>query len=101
MASRFFSVARRRLLCTDAPQALAFKVERTKTNNLPVYLHYKKGRTRCVTVVKKYRGDVEVLKSHIQSVVGRQHEILTKAATLEIVGDHKKEIDNYLEKLGF
>ena len=37
-----------------------FLVNRSKTGNLPVYLDYKSGRTKVVTIVRKIEGDVSV-----------------------------------------
>jgi hypothetical protein len=39
---------------------LPFVFERSATNHLPVYTKYMNGRTKEVTVVRKYRGDVKV-----------------------------------------
>ena len=35
-------------------------MRRTKTNNIPVYLDYKNGKTRTLTIVRKIEGDVQV-----------------------------------------
>ncbi|GAB5360408.1 hypothetical protein AAMO2058_000625400 [Amorphochlora amoebiformis] len=93
---------RRFLSTTGSTQpSLAFKIERTRSQNLPIYLDYKKGRTQCKTIVRKYKGDATVLASHIKHVVGTHHLIKMKASTLEVDGDHLDELKKYFEKLGF
>lgn len=44
---------------------IPFRVARTKSRNLPVYLDYKNGRTRVLTLIRKIDGNVVV--SHIAS----------------------------------
>ena len=42
-------------------QPVPFRVNRTKSSNLPVYINYKSGRTRVITVVRKIDGDLVVI----------------------------------------
>ena len=79
-ASRSFSSA-------QSP-ALAFKMLRTEGNNLGVYRKYIKGRTQVVTVVKKYKGDEDVLVSHLRQVVGMDYTIEKRVGSIRIKGDH-------------
>ena len=44
---------------------IPFRVARTKSRNLPVYLDYKNGRTRVLTLIRKIDGNVVV--SHVAS----------------------------------
>lgn len=46
-------------------QHLPFLVTRSKFGNLPVYINYKKGRTRIITRIRNIRGDVEVTALYI------------------------------------
>ena len=39
---------------------MPFRVNRTKSNNLPVYLNYRSGNTRTITVIRKLDGDLMV-----------------------------------------
>ena len=39
---------------------IPFRVVRSKFGNLPVYLDYKSGGSRILTIVRKIEGDVEV-----------------------------------------
>ena len=39
---------------------IPFRVARTKSRNLPVYLDYKNGRTRVLTLIRKIDGNVVV-----------------------------------------
>src|SRR5690242_4229882 len=44
---------------------LPFQVMRTHTNNLPVYMDYKQGRTVKQTIIRHIRGDVEEFKKEL------------------------------------
>ena len=46
-------------------QHLPFLITRSKFGNLPVYINYKKGRTRIITKIRNVRGDIEVLFCHV------------------------------------
>ena len=46
-------------------QHLPFLITRSKFGNLPVYVNYKKGRTRIITKIRNVRGDVEVILHNI------------------------------------
>lgn len=39
---------------------LGFKIRRTRTNNIPVYTHYRNSGTRAITCVRKVSGDLKV-----------------------------------------
>lgn len=46
------------LLFSDQPlKQVPFMVRRTKSNNLPVYLDYRNGRARILTIIRKIEGD--------------------------------------------
>ena len=47
-------------MAENVVQPVPFRVNRTKSSNLPVYLNYTSGRTRIITVVRKIDGDVVV-----------------------------------------
>lgn len=74
---------------------------RTEGNNLGVYRKYIKGRTQVVTVVKKYKGDEDVLVSHLRQVVGMDYTIEKRVGSIRIKGDHAVPITKYFEELGF
>mmetsp|Transcript_13202 Transcript_13202/g.19731 ORF Transcript_13202/g.19731 Transcript_13202/m.19731 type:complete len:100 (+) Transcript_13202:3-302(+) len=99
MTRRSFRAAHR-LFSTVPKNTLEFKIERTLSNNLPIYSEYRKGRTQFHTILRKYKGDEQVLKSHVQHIVGN-NEIKVKGSQMVIRGDHRKELTKYFSELGF
>lgn len=49
----------------SVPEKLEFHFQRSKQNNYPIYTDYQKGRTQHVTVLRKYTGNVAVMKPFI------------------------------------
>mmetsp|Transcript_32715 Transcript_32715/g.52986 ORF Transcript_32715/g.52986 Transcript_32715/m.52986 type:complete len:150 (+) Transcript_32715:23-472(+) len=96
------SILRRSLSTSSSAEAkhTAFKIQRTRSGNLPVYLDYRKGRTMCITIVRRVKGNHNVLASELQRLVGHQHAVKVKEGSIEIVGDHKKEVSEALEQWG-
>ncbi|KAL6051562.1 54S ribosomal protein IMG1, mitochondrial [Balamuthia mandrillaris] len=83
---------------------LPFRVVRTKSGMLPVYRDYKNGRTKVVTIVRKFIGDTKALKQEIYNVLGgsaNEIEIKERQGSLEIKGDYVWHLNIYLKKLGF
>ena len=81
---------------TDLP----FQIERTNTNNLPVYTEFKNYKRDSYTVVRKVSGDVETLVQELSKVTSNS-AIYTQTGSLKIKGLHTKEIKRYLYGLGF
>lgn len=48
---------------------IPFRVTRTKSRNLPVYLDYKNGQTRVLTLIRKIDGNVVVSHAASYSVL--------------------------------
>ncbi|XP_003389524.1 PREDICTED: 54S ribosomal protein img2, mitochondrial-like [Amphimedon queenslandica] len=82
----------------------AFFVRRTKTNNIPVYLDYKGGGTRTLTIVRKIDGDAKALEKKLREVI-RNRDLMTRTDELtgQIVlhGDYKSIVMKYLKSIGF
>lgn len=53
-----------------------------------------------LTLVRKYRGDVDTLKEEISKVCGGG-TVEKRPGHLELKGDYSKEIKSYLAGLGF
>ena len=45
------------------------QIERTTSNNLPVYTDFRNGGMRKITVVRKIYGDVDEFKSELSKIV--------------------------------
>jgi len=79
---------------------LPFLVERTGTGqSLPVYLDYKGGGTKVITIVRKLRGDIHDLKQDMEKVVGK--EVKIGVGKLEVEGNFRRVLKVWLASLGF
>eukprot|EP00316_Scyphosphaera_apsteinii_P024820 CAMPEP_0119313484 /NCGR_PEP_ID=MMETSP1333-20130426/29254_1 /TAXON_ID=418940 /ORGANISM="Scyphosphaera apsteinii, Strain RCC1455" /LENGTH=145 /DNA_ID=CAMNT_0007318329 /DNA_START=72 /DNA_END=509 /DNA_ORIENTATION=- len=76
-----------------------FHIMRSQMGKLPVYTDIRNGRSKLVTILRKYSGDIDALKTELESVTG------TKAVAyhgrLEVSGRHTKLLNDWLTKLGF
>lgn len=80
--------------------ALSFRVFRSNYDNLPVYHDYRNGRTRNLTIVRKYSGDAEALARALARVC-EQPKVEVLTGRIEIKGLHKEKVLAYFESLGF
>merc|ERR1712000_289256 len=79
---------------------LPYFVQRTVSNNLPVYLKVSKGRTRYTTVVKGISGDAnQFLKDFQQNFPDAIIEL--RLSHMEVKGHQVATITKYLLSLGF
>lgn len=80
---------------------LPFRVFRTvKGKALPVYTDYRNGRTRCMTIVRRFRGDAEELAREMSKVC--DHRVVTiRPGRVEVKGNYRGRVDEWLKRLGF
>eukprot|EP01094_Clydonella_sp_ATCC50884_P012404 TRINITY_DN2247_c1_g1_i1.p1 TRINITY_DN2247_c1_g1~~TRINITY_DN2247_c1_g1_i1.p1 ORF type:complete len:248 (+),score=67.62 TRINITY_DN2247_c1_g1_i1:155-898(+) len=78
-----------------------FWFPRTASKLLPVYRRYRNGRTRVMTVIRHCNGDREAFVEELNRVLGGDVRIEERAGTIEVQGDHKREVSLWLRKLGF
>ncbi len=82
-------------------EGLPFSIRRTSTGlQLPVYRDYRNGRTRVITIVRRYDGNEEELL-HELSTICNGSPVIRRPGRLEIIGDHAQKIKQYLTGLGF
>ncbi|CAK4648935.1 hypothetical protein LEN26_021179 [Aphanomyces euteiches] len=80
---------------------IPFHVKRTATGlQLPVYRDYRNGRTRVITIVRRFQGDEAELQQEL-STVCKGKPVVSRPGRLEVVGDYAAEIKQYLTGLGF
>lgn len=84
----------------SAAETLPFKVFRTNYNELPVYSDYRNGRTRVLTLVRKYAGDADALAKRLARLCD-QPQTVVKTGRIEIKGLHVRKVRAYLQSLGF
>ena len=75
-------------------------MERTKTNNLPVYTDFKCGNTNKTTILRRITGDMDELKTELIKITGNS-EVIIKHGKIEIKGLHSEKIKKWLRCLGF
>jgi large subunit ribosomal protein L49 len=78
---------------------LPFQIKRTANKQLPVYSDIRNGRTRYLTIVRKFSGDVKELKEELERLLGLP--VTEKVGKLVIPGKHVATVKNWLKQLGF
>lgn len=84
---------------STSPPELPFYVERTDTSQLPVYTDFKAGRTKVITILRKCGGDVALLKSEMEKVVGKP--VTVRPGKLIVDGNFSKRLKVWLASIGF
>lgn len=77
----------------------AFRIERSRMGNFPIYTDIRNGGSKIVTILRKYSGDVLALAEELQAVTGK--EVTAYHGRLEVRGRHAPVIAEWLGKLGF
>ncbi|DAZ95994.1 TPA: hypothetical protein N0F65_009295 [Lagenidium giganteum] len=82
-------------------EGLPFHVKRTAVGlQLPVYRDYRNGRTRVLTILRRYKGNEDELATEMSKVCFGK-EVVARPGRLEVTGDHVKDIKQWLTGLGF
>lgn len=77
-----------------------FMVDRTGVGKaLPIYTDYVGGNTKVVTILRKCKGDIALLKSEMEKVVGKPVQV--KPGKLIVVGNYSRRLKLWLASLGF
>lgn len=84
----------------ETAPSLPFAVDRAAGDALPVYTDYKHGRTKVVTIVRKIRGDVDVMCGEVQKVC-ENAAITIRPGKIVIDGNYHRRIKVWLAGLGF
>lgn len=80
---------------------LPFRVFRTsKGKQIPVYTDYKNGRTRCLTLLRRIRGDVQDLALEMSKVCDNR-PVTVRPGRIEVVGNYRGRVHEWLQRLGF
>ena len=106
--ARSFSSTAAAPAATAAPVApvasrgeLPFMIFRTKSNQLPVYSDIRNGKTRQLTIVRKFKGDHEALIAELRKLVGADTPITKKAGYLQVKGKHVDKIKAWMTQAGY
>ena len=82
------------------PTDLPFAVERTLVgSSLPVYTDYKGGGTKVITILRRCRGDINILKEEMEKVCGEQ--VIIRPGKLIVDGNFHMRLKKWLAGLGF
>ncbi|TMW69467.1 hypothetical protein Poli38472_001623 [Pythium oligandrum] len=80
---------------------LPFFVKRTAVGlQLPVYRDYRNGRTRVLTILRRFNGDEGELQAEMSKICGGK-DVVLRPGRLEVTGDHASEVKKWLVGLGF
>ena len=80
---------------------LPFRIERAGVSGgLPVYTDFKAGRTKRVTILRKCRGDILLLRDEMEKVTDGV-EVRIRPGRLEVDGNYEKRLKKWLIGLGF
>lgn len=79
---------------------VSFFVDRTHTNNLPVYSEFKDYHQVKKTVVRRISGNVGHLVSELKKITSNS-DVEVKVGRVEIKGIHVDKVKDYLYRLGF
>lgn len=80
--------------------ACPFRVQRTRSDNIPVYVYRRLNRNLAVTVVRKVRGDLETLRRELEVLCRRRVEE-KPGGVLEIQGNYRRQIKAYFKGIGY
>lgn len=72
----------------------------TKGKQLPVYTSYHNGRTRCMTIVRRYRGDESELAAEMSRVCD-DRPVTVRPGRMEVKGNYCGRVTEWLQRLGF
>ena len=67
--------------------------------NLPIYSDFRNGRTRQVTIVRKFTGDVDALAGELERVC--EQPVTRYHGRLEVKGLHVDRLTHWMTGLGF
>ena len=87
-------------------QEIPWAINRTKSENLPVYRRYTFGRSQNYTEIRHIEGDIEVVFldqdfcAELRKVVSN-HEVECKVGRVRVKGLHKESVLKWLYLLGF
>ncbi|OJD34645.1 mitochondrial large ribosomal subunit [Diplodia corticola] len=86
------------------PPALPYFVQRSSSNNLPVYLDQKRGGNRTETKVRKVSGDSQALKKELQTYLNISAEdiwVTHPSGHIVAKGQHYSKTIEFLESKKF
>lgn len=82
------------------PSPLAQVFRTVKGKQLPVYTDYRNGRTRCMTILRRYRGDEAQLAEEMSRVCDDK-PVAVRPGRIEVKGNYNGRVVEWLERLGF
>ena len=84
----------------EVPPSLPFMIDRTDVGMaLPVYTDIVGGKTKVNTILRKIRGDVEILRDEVEKVVGKPVQV--RPGKIVIEGNYNRRLKLWLMGLGF
>ncbi|SIO73551.1 mitochondrial ribosomal protein L49 precursor, putative [Babesia microti strain RI] len=78
---------------------IPFHIRRTSSDNLAVFLKYKNNKNTVFTVIRKIKGNREILLNELAIICG--HRPISMPRSIVIKGNYKNKIKQYLKGIGF
>lgn len=79
---------------------IPFFIQRTHTNNLPVYTVFKNQGNIKLTTIRHIRGDVQEFKNELAKIVSNS-DIFITTGRVSVKGLHAEKVKLWLRRLGF
>ncbi|PVH87929.1 hypothetical protein DL98DRAFT_509455 [Cadophora sp. DSE1049] len=87
---------------SPAPPSKPYRLIRTPSNKLPIYLLWKRGGNKKLTRVRKIEGDVNVLKTDLQIALGvKEGDVTVNQLARQVIvkGHMKPQIEQFFKDL--
>jgi len=87
---------------TSSPPLKPYRLIRTPSNKLPIYLLWKRGGNKKLTRVRKIEGDVNLLKSDLQAALGvKEGDVTVNQLARQVIvkGHMKPQIEQFFKDL--
>mmetsp|Transcript_5005 Transcript_5005/g.7424 ORF Transcript_5005/g.7424 Transcript_5005/m.7424 type:complete len:148 (+) Transcript_5005:35-478(+) len=80
-------------------EKMPFWIKRTKSGSLPVYIDYKNGRSKTVTLLRRVEGDLDAVEMELTKIT--KQPVKRKVGGFEIKGNHVPIIRTWIRGIGF
>ena len=86
---------------SSPPRSVPFLITRTPSQHLPVYLSLRGGGTLPLTCIRRVEGNLQALAEEVRRALGPSADVRVRAGRVEVKGNWKKALEEWLTTLGF
>jgi len=84
------------------PKQLQFRITRTHSNNLPIYLNYTGGARRIPqTEIRRIEGSMDQAHLELQKLVGSHVNVKRSNGKIFVTGNFVSKVRKHLQAMGF